>query len=122
MLPTIFPLLSASATVTALIGSSPVRAFLHGVAPQGVTSPYVTWALVGGAPENNVSDLPPADLGRVQVDCWSEDAAQVIALATAVRDAIEGSHHMVTTPSFGRDPETMKYRATLEFDCWTNRP
>ena len=111
-------LLSASAPVKALIGSSPVRAYRHGSAPQGVTAPYVTWFLVSGLPELNVSGTPSVDQHTVQVDCWSDTDAGVEALATAVRNAIEPTHHMTRIAINDRDPETLRFRIGLQFDFW----
>ena len=104
MFPNLFPLFKASAEVKAIIGSNPVRAYKHGEAPQNVTAPYVTWFVVSGTPENQLSGLPPVDAYQVQVDCWSDNTGTgvtvVESLAAAVRDAVEARWHMVSSPSF----------------------
>jgi hypothetical protein len=122
MLPAIFPLLRDSAAVTALIGSSPVRAYRHGVAPQNVVAPYVTWSVPGGNAENGL-DGAKADVFRVQVDCWSDSpeststaAAQVEALASAVRAAIEPAAHLQAYVANEQDAETKRYRISMQFD------
>jgi len=57
----IFTLLSGSAGVTALIGSSPCRAWPFGNVPDVVTKPYISWQTIGGAPENYLKDSPNID-------------------------------------------------------------
>lgn len=120
MLPLIFPLLAGSAAVTALIGSNPVRAYRHGMAPQGVAAPYVTWSVAGGAPENAFEGAC-ADQFRVQVDCWFDSDTDVEALASAVRDAIEPAAHLVAYLADERDATTGRYRISYAFDWWSKR-
>lgn len=57
----IFALLSANAGVTALLGTSPCRAYPFGNAPDQVTKPYITWQTIGGNPENYLKDSPNID-------------------------------------------------------------
>jgi hypothetical protein len=73
MFPNLFPLFKDDPAVTAIIGTNPVRAYKHGSAPQAVAGPYVTWFVVSGAPENQLSGRPPVDAYQVQVDCWSDN-------------------------------------------------
>lgn len=126
MLPQVFPLLSASTAVKALIGSNPVRAYRHGSAPQAVVAPYVTWFVVTGNPENTLEDLPRVDRYEVQLDCWSENtgtgAIQVETLAQAVRDALEPYAYMTAVVADTRDQETQRYRVALQFTFWHDRP
>lgn len=126
MLPNLFPLLRDAAAVTAIIGTSPVRFFRHGSAPQGVSAPYLTQLAVDITPEINLSDLPPTDACRVQISCWSDNAGTgslgVVTLAEAVRDAIEPHHHITDIRDMGRDPETQRYRIDLDVTVWNHRP
>lgn len=126
MLPAVFPIIKAASAVTALIGTNPTRCYRHGFAPQGVEAPYLTWYVVSGVPENELSDLPRVDNYTVQIDCWSDNtgtgAAQVEALATAVRDAIEPVAHMTGVAVNGIDFETQRFRLGLTFTFWTPRP
>ena len=120
-LPAVFPLLTAAAPVTALIGTTPTRAYRHGRAPQGVTAPYVTWNIAASTAQNTLTGVPSADLFNVRMDCWSDDDAQVEALATAVRDAIEPSAHMLGIVANDRDATTNRYRISMTFDFWLLR-
>ena len=121
MLPEVFPLLAGDGEVTSFIGSNPVRAYLHGSAPQGVVAPYVTWFLSSGRPDNILDDTAPVDEMTVQVDCWSDSGAEVVMLAEAVRNAIEPFHHITAIGPNGRDPETMRYRLGMTITFWTQR-
>jgi len=118
MLPPVFPALKASASVRAIVGTSPARIYRHGAAPQGLTLPYITWTLVSSVPENNLSDLPPTDRQTVQIDCWHQNSDDIDTLATAVRDAIEPIAHMTSTLLDEQEPETKLYRIGLQFDFW----
>lgn len=121
MFPPVFSLLTAAAPVTALIGTNPVRAYRHGRAPQGVTVPYVTWSIGASSAQNTLTGVPSADLFNVRIDSWSDDDAQVEALAQAVRDALETSAHMLGIVANDRDAVTNRFRISLSFDFWLLR-
>ena len=120
MLPLIYTWLKASNAVKAIIGTNP-RAYRHGDAPQDVTQPYVTWALVAGVPDNDISGLPPSDRYTVQLDCWHTTDKGVEDLAKAVRDAVQTYGHMTSMPINNRDNETKLYRIALQFDILQSR-
>lgn len=120
MLPPIYTWLKASIAVKAIIGNTP-RAYRHGDAPQDTTQPYVTWALVAGVPDNELSATPKSDRYTVQVDCWHQTDAGVESLATAVRNAVEPYSHMTSIPINNRDAETKLYRIALQFDVLQTR-
>jgi hypothetical protein len=115
MLPPVRATLAASSAVTNFIGSNPVRAYRHGEAPKGVAKPYVTWFMHDGVTDG-VLDAPEADTFRLQLDCWSDDDAQVETLAAAVRDQMETVAVLVSYGENGRDPETQRYRIGFLFD------
>ena len=121
MFPPVFQTLKASAAVKNIVGTNPPRIYAHGDAPQDSAKPYITWFLVSGTPENTLSELPAVDRDQVQVDCWHPTAAGIKLLATAARDAIEPSAHLVSVPVDDRDPETKLYRVALVFDWFVNR-
>jgi hypothetical protein len=121
MFPVVFPLLSGSSAVKALIGTSPVRAYMHGTAPQNVVPPYVTWSVVSDSPANELDGPPRIDGYSVQIDCWSSDQTQVITLAKAVRDAIEAKHYLTGVGPNQADDQTGRYRISMMFSFWTHR-
>jgi len=121
MPPPIYTWLKAASAVTAIIGSNPTRAFRHGDAPQDVTRPYVTWALVAGVPDNELSAVPKSDRYTVQIDCFHATDTGVESLAVAVRNSIEAYAHMTSIPINNRDNETKLYRIALQFDVLQTR-
>lgn len=122
MLPPIFTTLKASEEVKNIVGTNPPRVYRHGSAPQDTSKPYVTWAVIAGTPENNLSDLPPTDRVAVEVDCWHQTDAGIELLARAVRDAIEPYAHMTAVLIDMREEETKLFRIAMQFDWWLDRP
>ncbi len=57
----------------------------------------------------------------VQIDCWHNTSAGVIALAESVRAAIEPHAHVTGYPINARDAETQLYRFGLQLDWWLSR-
>ena len=121
MIPPIVPLLAADATVTALLGSAPIRVYPFGEAPELQTYPYATWTVFSGNPQNQLGDVPDMDVIGTQVDIWGETASSALDVAAAIRDAIEPHAHMVGFGSTTREAETGHYRVRLEFDFFTER-
>lgn len=116
--PPVFTHLSASSAVTAIVGN---RIYRHGDGVQDGARPYLTF-YASIAPENTLSELPAIDRCSVTVDCWSPDDAQVEALFTAVRDAIEPHAHLISVPIDNRDrKDTKLFRISLQFDYWHPR-
>lgn len=126
MIPPVFQWLKASNDVKNIVGTNPPRIWRHGVAPQRAdgqpqTEPYVTWFMASLEPNNNLSDPPPSDRVTVQVDSWHQTDGGVIALAEAVRDAMEPHCHMTGLVANLREPETRLFRIGLQFDIWLDR-
>lgn len=121
MLPAVFQALKASSAVKAIVGTNPPRVYRHGVAPQDTEKPYVTWFLVSGVPENNLSDPPPVDRISVQVDCWHQTDTGVALLAVAVRDALELVGVVTSYIVDQRETETKLFRMSLQADIFNGR-
>jgi hypothetical protein len=126
-LPPVFQALKASTAVKAIVGTNPPRIYRHGAAPQvpngqPITDPFITWALAGATPENQLSGLPPIDAMIVQVNCWHTTDAGIELLAAAARDAIEPFAHLTGIPINQRELGATKlYRISLQFDWWHHR-
>lgn len=126
MLPPIFQTLKSATDVKAIVGTNPPRIYRHGSAPQRpdglpFDQPYITWFLLSGVPENQLSGTPPVDRMTVQIDCWHQTDAGIEVLATAVRDAVEPFAHMTSMPVNEREVETKLYRIAMEFDWFNDR-
>lgn len=120
MMPPIYTTLQASATVRGLLGARP-RVYRHGEAPQGVASPYATWLIVSGVPENSLSETPSIDRSTVQIDVYTATDAECLLVAEAIRDQMETVTHMTAWRNPPRDPETRRYRISMDFDYWLPR-
>jgi hypothetical protein len=118
MMPPVHQTLSSASDVSAIVGD---RIYRHGRAPQTVDRPYVTWSLASGVPENELSDVPGIDRQTVQVDCWAPGDRDCVALAVAVRDAIEPHAHLIATPANEREQGTNLYRIGFQFDWFLPR-
>ena len=112
MLPAVYKALTDDAAVYALVGN---RVYRHGMAPQGVTAPYVTWHEGGGTASNTFNGAD-ADQWRVQVDCWSDKDGQVETVAAAVRAVMEANGNLIAYVADGRDTETQRFRFGMSFD------
>lgn len=121
MTPPIFKVCAASAGVTALLGSGPVRLYMFGEAPQGVALPYAVWQLVGGEPENYLGQRPDMDAYTVQVDVYAGTGSSAREVAEALRDALEGHCHITRWGAEQRSPDTQHYRKSFDLDYWVSR-
>ena len=121
MYPPVFAVCSASAAVKALIGTSPVRLYMFGMAPQNVAYPYAVWQQVGGAPENYLGQTPDIDTFTTQIDVYADTQAQARAVAQALSAAIEPAAHVTRWGADSQDPETKRYRSSFDVDWWTSR-
>lgn len=122
MFPNVYALLRGNATVLSMVGDKLGR---HGSVPQGTAPPYITWFVVVDDPHNTLSDPPESDTDTVQIDCWAgpSDAADadVVRLARAVRDALDGAgfHNRVVVDT--REPDTKLFHVGIQADLITQR-
>ena len=121
MMPPIFQTLKATAAVTALLGTKPLRFYPWGQAPQNPTKPYATYGVFNGNPENYLDRTPDIDNMGTQIDIWATTGKSCDDCFIALRDALEPLGHMITFQSATKDPETQLYTARMEFDFWTPR-
>lgn len=113
MFPPVYQALRASAAVVAIVGD---RIGAHGEVPQDTTRPYITWFVVSGEPQDQISGTPCADFDTVQIDCWHQTDAGIRALGLAVRDAIDASGVSNRLRVNLREPETKLFRVGIEAD------
>lgn len=118
MFPNVYALLHADAAVTAIVGQKIGR---HGSMPQDTDAPYITWFVVADAPHNTLSEAPQSDFNSVQIDCWSDDDAEVAKLARAVRAALDAAGHHNRVVVDLRENDTKLYRVGIEADLITQR-
>lgn len=101
------------------VGADP-RIYGSGRAPQGTTTPYITWFTVIDNPYDQLSGPPDADNGTVQVDCWTgpddDQEAACISLAEAVRDALDAAGIANRIFIHTRETDTKLFRIGLQAD------
>lgn len=119
--PPIFKIVAADAQVRALLGDNPVRVYMFGRAPQGVTYPYAVWQIASGSPENYITNTPDIDMFGIQIDVYAKDVDEARNCAVVLRDAIEPYAHVVSWRGETRDAETQSYRSSFDVDWWTER-
>jgi uncharacterized protein DUF3168 len=117
----VFATLAASTAVKAQIGSSPVRCYPVGEAPQGVTLPYATYQQIAGGPENYLGELPDIDSGLVQIDVYAKTVVAARSAFLAIRDAVEPVAYVTATREVGRDPDTNNVHLSMDTDWLTSR-
>lgn len=121
MRPALFDIIESAAGVTALLGTSPVRFYPFGEAPQTVVDPYAVWQTAYGTPENYLNQVPDVDSFGAQIDVYGHTAASVRQVAEAMRDALEPHGHIVSWRGESRDHETQRYRYSFDIELFTDR-
>jgi hypothetical protein len=118
MLANIYAILRANSTV---LSSVSTRIYRHGAAPQDVVKPYITWFVVTGMPELQISGAPCSDMDTIQIDVWHETDAGVETLAYAVRSALDSAKYANRMIQDLRETDTRLYRISFEVDVIQSR-
>jgi len=119
--PPIFEVCAASPAVRTALGSSPVRLFLFGEAPQNAASPYAVWQTIGGAPDNYLGNVPDVDRLSLQIDVYGNSANDVRNAVKSLRDAIEPVAYVTGWRGEARDTDTKKFRSSFDVDWMLKR-
>ncbi|WP_417393654.1 DUF3168 domain-containing protein [Gimesia sp.] len=117
----IFLICSQDKAVTDLLGLSPTRLYLFGSAPQNPVMPYAVWQMVGGSPENSLSDRADLDSFSLQIDVYGASASTVRQVGGAIRDAIEPYCYITSYRGESRENETQSYRTSFDVDWFVTR-
>lgn len=115
-----FRLCADSPDVVTYFGSSPVRIYPGGEAPQNVAVPYATFQEIVGFPENFLDGRPDADTFTLQVDVYADTQEQLRLAYDAIIHAIECSC-TVTHGQRLKEPETRKYRVSFDAEFIVHR-
>lgn len=121
MIAPIFPVCAASSEVISLIGGDHLRLYPFGQQDDDVFYPYAVWQNIGGSPENYLAQRPDADSFSLQVDVWADTPEQAIAVAKALRNAIEPHAYITRWGDQDRDTETKRYRYSFDVDWIVRR-
>lgn len=117
-MPPVYDWLSADSAITTAVGD---RIFRHGRADQGIAKPYITWSVVAGHAETYIEGSPGIDQELTQVDIWSKDEGQCLAIMRDVRRVLEAQGYQQGAPIDDFEDDTKLYRYTLRFHFWTSR-
>ncbi len=118
MNPDIFTILKATPAVTALLGSNPIRFYPWASAPEKPVTPYATYGVFNGNPENYTDQAPDITRMGTQIDIWTSTAAQAQQIFNAINAALNGVGHLISYQSTNSDDTTGLYNARMEFDFW----
>lgn len=121
MIPPIFPVCVESQAVIDLLGSEPLRLYPFGMQNDTVIYPYAVWQNIGGEPENFLNQSPDIDRFSLQVDIYGNTGEEVIAVAMAIRNAIQAKSNITRWGGQTRDPNTNRYRYSFDVDWFVKR-
>lgn len=121
MIAPIFSVCAASPAVNSLIGGDTLRLYPFGLQDDNVTYPYAVWQNISGSPENYLAQRPDTDSFTLQVDAYGDTPDEVIAVAAALRDAIEPYAYITRWGSQEIDSETKRYRYSFDVDWLVTR-
>ncbi len=102
----IFTVCAASAAFKAVFGSSPVRLYPAGRAPQGVALPYASWQVISGEPLNYLDEVPSDDDYRLQVDVYAASYDAAFNGAQLLAATIQEEAYVLNYNSDGVDKDT----------------
>lgn len=121
MFPPVFATLLASAPVKALLGSTPLRVYPFGEAPQDVSKPYAVYQTIVGTPENYLSDTADMDGFTVQIDVYGSTMSSTRDAASAIRVALEAVAYVTNLREPPRESQTNNFRYGMDVDFFTER-
>jgi len=119
--PPIFSICAADPGVTALLGTSPVRLFMFGMAPQNIQKPYAVWQVISGSPESYLAGRPDTDQHLLQIDVYADNASEARTVLAAIVHAVELHSYVVRYGGESRDSETLNYRSSMDVSWHTYR-
>lgn len=120
MIPPVFTILSADTTVTALLGTTPLRVFPD-QAPQNTIKPYAVYTMFSGTPQNTFDEAAEVDILSTQIDIWADTSGSCQAVAEVVRTSLEPYAYLTSFASSAPDDQTPEYRVRLDFDFFKDR-
>jgi hypothetical protein len=121
MYPPVFNIISSDVSVTALLGTNPVRMFSFGSAPDRVVLPYAVWHIVSGEPENYLGETPDMDSYLVQIDVYGSTPGEARVVAQAVSSALESTAYVMAWRGERRDTDSGNYRYSFDANFYVNR-
>jgi len=123
MMAPIFALCSSDTTLQGLLSDDAGRFQLYpfGEAPQLGAKPYAVWQVVGGSPENYISNVPDIDSYSIQIDVYAREASAAREAVRALMGVIEYVAHVFNYIDERRTTETRAYRCSFTVDWFVDR-
>lgn len=95
-------------------------------APQGTAPPWVTWQLIGGAPQRYTENTPMnRRMSYVQINAWCSTRQAAITLIRAIEDALCASLAFEARPNAeplaDHEPELELYGMSQDFSIFAPR-
>lgn len=111
---------------TLLSADAPTNAIIQGrvypiKVPRDGRVPAVAIQMIGGKPENYLSEDPTIDNGIYQVNCWAVDMTTVEALGIAVRDVLQKIGMITRYHGTDFDEEAQWYGFRFDLSIWDSR-
>jgi len=83
--------------IYAAIGDLANGRVFAGIADEGVSTPYITYQVIGGPPIKFVTgEKPSKSFSRVQINVWAGTSIEAFRVAAAVEDALRAASHLQT--------------------------
>lgn len=121
MIARIYEWLLSDSTVTSLLTNGSNIKVYRDVVPQSSSIPYVRWSIVGGTPENYISNTPGIDSTRYQFDVFAINQQSCDQIYSAIRNVLEQHGHIVSFNLSLQDEETRNYVLSFDMQFWVSR-
>ncbi len=116
----VVPTLKASAAVTALLGSAPLRVY-EDIAPDNTQLPYAVWQVVSGTPENNLDCPANIDQVSFQIVVYDTDQRRVQTVRAAIRAALEPHCYVTNIHPSGYETATKLFSRGFDANWYLDR-
>ncbi|AYX95798.1 DUF3168 domain-containing protein [Acinetobacter baumannii] len=118
----IFKIAKADPAVRSLLESDNIlRVWRFGKAPEQPETPYVTWQIITGEPNNNLDSRPDSDNAVIQIDVYATDEDVVEQVAESLQFAIELDCYIVRYGEVDNDPITNMPHYSFDVSWVVNR-
>lgn len=110
--------MSIEADLAAVIGPFVSERVYPDDAPEDADFPFATYQQIGGQPLNYLDGVPQEEIGRFQVNVWSDDREQANAVLRQIRGALCVAPLWATVMTglqARREPLTKLYGAQQDF-------
>ena len=118
----IVPTLKANPSVTALLGTSPLKVY-EDIAPHKTPFPYAIWSVVTANPENNLDCAANIDHVSFQIVVYDSNPKRASDIRAAIRTALEPYCYVTSIhPNhFERILDTNVFGRGFDANWWLDR-